>query len=137
MPCTTHCACLGSCRSTRRPRGPFLPDEPARRLGLGVAVVADTLARLEVAGRVVQGEFRPGGSGREWLDAEVLRRLRRRSLAALRKEVEPVAQDALARFLLAWQGVGTAGPARSTARVQPWTAGPALRGGRGGLGRGE
>src|SRR6266536_2037470 len=96
-----------------RTHGPFLPDEPARRLGLGVAVVADTLARLEVAGRVVQGEFRPGGSGREWLDAEVLRRLRRRSLAALRKEVEPVAQDALARFLLAWQGVGTAGPRRA------------------------
>jgi ATP-dependent Lhr-like helicase len=68
---------------------------------------------LEVAGRVVQGEFRPGGSGREWLDAEVLRRLRRRSLAALRKEVEPVAQDALARFLLAWQGVGPAGPRRA------------------------
>src|SRR6266540_3239121 len=96
-----------------RTHGPFLPDEPARRLGLGVAVVADTLARLEAAGRVVQGEFRPGGSGREWLDAEVLRRLRRRSLAALRKEVEPVAQDALARFLLAWQGVGTAGPRRA------------------------
>jgi ATP-dependent Lhr-like helicase len=96
-----------------RTHGPFLPDEPARRLGLGVAVVAETLARLEVAGRVVQGEFRPGGSGREWLDAEVLRRLRRRSLAALRKEVEPVAQDALARFLLAWQGVGTAGPRRA------------------------
>ncbi len=96
-----------------RTHGPFLPDEPARRLGLGVAVVADTLARLDVAGRVVQGEFRPGGSGREWLDAEVLRRLRRRSLAALRKEVEPVPQDALARFLLAWQGVGTAGPRRA------------------------
>jgi ATP-dependent helicase Lhr and Lhr-like helicase len=96
-----------------RTHGPFLPDEPARRLGLGVAVVAETLARLEVAGRVVQGEFRPGGSGREWLDAEVLRRLRRRSLAALRKEVEPVAQEALARFLLAWQGVGKAGPRRA------------------------
>ncbi|HEX8930217.1 MAG TPA: DEAD/DEAH box helicase, partial [Actinomycetota bacterium] len=96
-----------------RTHGPFLPDEPARRLGLGVAVVATTLARLEVAGRVVEGEFRPGGSGREWLDAEVLRRLRRRSLAALRKEVEPVGQDALARFLLAWQGIGAAGPRRA------------------------
>jgi ATP-dependent helicase Lhr and Lhr-like helicase len=96
-----------------RTHGPFLPDEPARRLGLGVAVVATTLARLEVAGRVVEGEFRPGGSGREWLDAEVLRRLRRRSLAALRKEVEPVGQDALARFVLAWQGIGAAGPRRA------------------------
>jgi ATP-dependent Lhr-like helicase len=93
-----------------RTHGPFLADDPARRLGLGVAVVSQTLARLEAAGRVVQGEFRPGGSGREWLDAEVLRRLRRRSLAALRREVEPVPTEAMARFLGAWQGVGPAGP---------------------------
>jgi ATP-dependent Lhr-like helicase len=93
-----------------RTHGPFLADDPARRLGLGVAVVSQILARLEAAGRVVQGEFRPGGSGREWLDAEVLRRLRRRSLAALRREVEPVPQEAMARFLGAWQGVGPAGP---------------------------
>ncbi|HEU4400264.1 MAG TPA: DEAD/DEAH box helicase [Actinomycetota bacterium] len=96
-----------------RTHGPFLAGDPAGRLGLGVAVVEQTLARLEAAGRVVHGEFRPGGSGREWLDAEVLRRLRRRSLAALRKEVEPVPQEALARFLAAWQGVGPSGP-RST-----------------------
>src|SRR5215217_1749948 len=93
-----------------RTHGPFQADDPARRLGLGVAVVSQTLARLEAAGRVVEGEFRPGGSGREWLDAEVLRRLRRRSLAALRREVEPVPQEAMARFLAAWQGVGPAGP---------------------------
>ncbi|HEV3012332.1 MAG TPA: hypothetical protein VG499_03585, partial [Actinomycetota bacterium] len=93
-----------------RTHGPFLAPDPARRLGLGVAVVSQTLARLEAAGRVVHGEFRPGGSGREWLDAEVLRRLRRRSLAALRREVEPVPQEAMARFLGAWQGVGPAGP---------------------------
>ncbi|HEU4900301.1 MAG TPA: DEAD/DEAH box helicase, partial [Actinomycetota bacterium] len=93
-----------------RTHGPFLAEDPARRLGLGVAVVAQTLARLEAAGRVVEGEFRPGGSGREWLDAEVLRRLRRRSLAALRREVEPVPTEAMARFLGAWQGVGPAGP---------------------------
>jgi ATP-dependent helicase Lhr and Lhr-like helicase len=93
-----------------RTHGPFQAADPARRLGLGVAVVEQTLARLEAAGRVVHGEFRPGGSGREWLDAEVLRRLRRRSLAALRREVEPVPQEALARFLGAWQGVGPAGP---------------------------
>ncbi len=93
-----------------RTHGPFLAGDPAGRLGLGVAVVEQTLARLAAAGRVVHGEFRPGGSGREWLDAEVLRRLRRRSLAALRKEVEPVPQQALARFLAAWQGVGPSGP---------------------------
>jgi ATP-dependent Lhr-like helicase len=88
-----------------RTHGPFLAIDVARRLALGVAVVEQTLARLEGAGRVVAGEFRPGGASREWLDAEVLRRLRRRSLAALRKEVEPVPQQALARFLAAWQGV--------------------------------
>src|SRR5215204_3585439 len=93
-----------------RTHGPFVSADPAHRLGLGVAVAEQTLARLEAAGRVVQGEFRPGGSGREWLDAEVLRRLRRRSLAALRREVEPVPQEAMARFLGAWQGVGPAGP---------------------------
>src|SRR5215208_5006930 len=93
-----------------RTHGPFASADPARRLGLGVAVVDQTLARLEAAGRVVEGEFRPGGSGREWLDAEVLRRLRRRSLAALRREVEPVPTEAMARFLGAWQGVGPAGP---------------------------
>jgi ATP-dependent Lhr-like helicase len=93
-----------------RTHGPFVAADPARRLGLGVAVVSQTLARLEAAGRVVEGEFRPGGSGREWLDAEVLRRLRRRSLAALRREVEPVPTEAMARFLGAWQGVGPAGP---------------------------
>jgi ATP-dependent helicase Lhr and Lhr-like helicase len=93
-----------------RTHGPFVSADPARRLGLGVAVVDQTLARLEAAGRVVEGEFRPGGSGREWLDAEVLRRLRRRSLAALRREVEPVPQEAMARFLGAWQGIGPTGP---------------------------
>ena len=93
-----------------RTHGPFAPAEPAARLGLGVAVVEGALRRLEQEGRVAAGEFRPGGAGREWIDAEVLRRLRRRSLAALRKEVEPAPQEALARFLLAWQGIGR--PAR-------------------------
>jgi len=96
-----------------RTHGPFAPADVAARLGLGVAVAESTLRRLEASGRVVEGEFRPGASGREWLDAEVLRRLRRRSLAALRKEVEPAPQSALSRFLLAWQGVGPAGPVRT------------------------
>jgi ATP-dependent Lhr-like helicase len=89
-----------------RTHGPFHAIDVATRLGLGVAVVDSALARLSVAGRVVQGEFRPDGVGLEWCDADVLRVIRRRSLAALRREVEPVAQDALARFIPAWQGVG-------------------------------
>ena len=89
-----------------RTHGPFTAAGAALRLGLGVAVVTDTLRRLRDERRVAEGEFRPGGTGTEWCDAEVLRRLRRRSLAALRKEVEPVEQTAFARFLPEWQHVG-------------------------------
>ncbi len=89
-----------------RTHGPFTATAAAARFGLGGAVVTDTLRRLATARRVVDGEFRPGGSGTEWCDVEVLRRLRSRSLAALRKEVEPVDHAAYARFLPAWQQVG-------------------------------
>jgi ATP-dependent Lhr-like helicase len=89
-----------------RTHGPFLASDVAARFGLGIAVVDGALARLAATGRVVHGAFRPDGSGLEWCDAEVLRSLRRRSLAKLRKEVEPVAPEVLARFLPAWQGVG-------------------------------
>ncbi len=95
-----------------RTHGPFHAGDCAGRLGLGVAVVGAALQRLAATGRVVAGEFRPGGSGAEWCDAEVLRTLRRRSLAALRKEVEPVPPSAYARFLPRWQHVGS--PARGT-----------------------
>ncbi|HEY3002376.1 MAG TPA: ATP-dependent helicase [Kribbellaceae bacterium] len=88
-----------------RTHGPFAATALAEHLGTGVAVVTDTLRRLAAQGRVVEGEFLPGGTAMEWCDAEVLRLLRRRSLAALRKEVEPVEQAALARFLPTWQGV--------------------------------
>ena len=91
-----------------RTHGPFPADEVAARLGLGVAVVRHT---LQPAGRRAGGCSRassgPPGSGAEWCDAEVLRRLRRRSLARLRKEVEPVDPAALGRFLPAWQHVST------------------------------
>jgi ATP-dependent Lhr-like helicase len=92
-----------------RTHGPFVAADVAHRLGLGVAVVSAALARLAATGRLIQGEFRPGGAATEWCDAEVLRGIRRRSLAALRKEVEPVPPEALARFIPAWQGVGARG----------------------------
>jgi ATP-dependent Lhr-like helicase len=88
-----------------RTHGPFTIADVAARLGLGAAVVRHTLQRLGGQGRVLEGEFRPSGSGAEWCDAEVLRMLRRRSLARLRQEVEPVEPAALGRFLLAWQHV--------------------------------
>jgi ATP-dependent Lhr-like helicase len=89
-----------------RTHGPFAPPEVATRLGLGVAVVTATVQRLVGTGRLVTGEFRPGGIGQEWCDAEVLRSIRRRSLAKLRQEVEPVPIDTLARFTPSWQSVG-------------------------------
>jgi ATP-dependent Lhr-like helicase len=93
-----------------RTHGPFLTDEVARRLGLPADAVQLALGELEREDRVTRGEFRPGGVRREWCDTEVLRRLRRRSLASLRREVEPVEQAALARFLPGWQGVNTRMP---------------------------
>ncbi len=90
-----------------RTHGPFLAAQVAHRYGLGLDRVAPALDRLEGEGRIVRGEFRPEGLEREWCDDDVLRQLRRRSLAALRKEVEPVDAAALARFLPEWQGVGT------------------------------
>ncbi|MBB4946582.1 ATP-dependent Lhr-like helicase [Kitasatospora gansuensis] len=92
-----------------RTHGPFTAPEAAARFGLGGAVVTGVLHRLTADGRLVQGEFRPGEghSGLvEWCDAEVLRRLRRRSLAALRQEVEAVPPRALAAFLPQWQHLG-------------------------------
>ncbi|MEY2849845.1 MAG: hypothetical protein RI885_2512 [Actinomycetota bacterium] len=88
-----------------RTHSPFTVADAAARLGTGTAVVLDTLRRLERQRRVVEGEFRPQSSGSEWCDVEVLRRLRSRSLAALRHEVEPVDAATLARFLPAWQHV--------------------------------
>jgi ATP-dependent helicase Lhr and Lhr-like helicase len=98
-----------------RTHGPFLADDVGRRLGLGVAVVTSALERLRASGRLVPGDFRvdrqpvagtAAHAGREWCDAEVLRVVRRRSLAALRREIEPVPPEELARFVPAWQGVG-------------------------------
>ncbi|SFJ63469.1 ATP dependent helicase, Lhr family [Streptosporangium canum] len=91
-----------------RTRTPFPASTAAARFGLGPAVVTDTLRRLAVSGRVVSGEFKPGGRGEEWCDAGVLRMLRRRSLARLRKEVEPVSPETLAVFAPAWHGISGA-----------------------------
>ncbi|MER5266049.1 ATP-dependent helicase [Actinosynnema sp. NPDC002837] len=89
-----------------RTHGPFPAVEAAERFGLGVAVVTGVLERMAATGRLVRGELRPGGTHTEYCDAEVLRRLRRASLARLRAEVEPVEPAALGRFLPGWHGVG-------------------------------
>jgi ATP-dependent Lhr-like helicase len=90
-----------------RTHGPFATTDVAARLGAGAAPASAALRALADAGRVVEGEFRPAGHGREWCDAEVLRTLRRRSLARLRKEVEPAPPLALSRLLLDWHRVVT------------------------------
>ncbi|GAA4552527.1 DEAD/DEAH box helicase [Pseudonocardia xishanensis] len=111
-----------------RTHGPFTAAECAARFGLGVAVVSGVLDRLTGVGRVVRGELRPQAVAStpspgtvEYCDAEVLRRLRRASLARLRAEVEPVEQRALGRFLPAWQGVqtGAGGERRGRMRRAP------------------
>jgi ATP-dependent Lhr-like helicase len=88
-----------------RGRGPFTTAEAAVRFGIEPELAERELAALERDERLVRGELRPGGTEREWCDPDVLRRLRRASLAALRKEVEPVEQAAYARFLPSWHGV--------------------------------
>lgn len=89
-----------------RTHGPFTAPGAAAALGLPVAAVADTLGRLEARGRVCRGAFLPRGAGREWVDADVLRRLRRRSVARLRRQAEAVDGPAYSRFACAWHGIG-------------------------------
>lgn len=96
-----------------RTHGPFTTEQAAHSLGLANAVVIQTLRRLVQDNRIESGEFTPGRTGGEWCDIEILRRIRARTLAALRSEVEPTPQDAYARFLLDWQDVGT-GAGRGT-----------------------
>ncbi len=88
-----------------RSRGPFTTKEAAARYGLESSDVEELLGLLEQSAKLVRGELRPGGSEREWCDPDVLRRVRRASLAALRREVEPAEQAALGRFLPAWHGI--------------------------------
>lgn len=90
-----------------RTHGPFTTTEVAARFGLGLRVTADVLGRMAVDGRLVRGEFVDDLPGDQWCDAEVLRILRRRSLAALRAQVEPVSTAAYGRFLPSWQHVGS------------------------------
>jgi ATP-dependent helicase Lhr and Lhr-like helicase len=91
-------------RRHARTHVPFTAAEPARRWGLSVAAVEAALRRLAASDGLLHGAFLPLGGGSEWCHPEVLRSLRRRSLAALRRQVEPVPAETLAGFLPAWQG---------------------------------
>jgi ATP-dependent helicase Lhr and Lhr-like helicase len=98
-------ALLDIVRRYARTHGPFTTVDIAQRYSLPKPAVESVLQRLVGLGRIVEGGFRPGGLNREWIDAEVLRTIRRRSLAKLRKEIEPVEQSTLARLFTRWQGV--------------------------------
>jgi ATP-dependent Lhr-like helicase len=98
-------AMLDLVRRYARTHGPFTTGDVADRYELPKAQVEAVLERLVGMGRVVEGGFRPGGMNREWIESEVLRTIRRKSLAKLRKEIEPVAQQTLARLFTRWQGV--------------------------------
>ena len=87
-----------------RTHGPFTADEAAARFGWNPQTVQSLLRALVHSGRLVEGNFRPGGIHREWCDAEVLRTIRRKSLARLRKQVEPVEQQMMARMATHWHG---------------------------------
>jgi ATP-dependent Lhr-like helicase len=87
-----------------RTHGPFTVDDATARFGWNSQTVQSLLRALVHSGRLVEGNFRPGGIHREWCDAEVLRTIRRKSLARLRKQVEPVEQQTLARMATHWHG---------------------------------
>jgi ATP-dependent Lhr-like helicase len=92
-------------RRFARTHGPFTLREATTRFALDTPSVETALQSLLLDGRILEGGFRPGGVYREWCDAEVLRLIRRKSLARLRREVEPIEQQTFARFATHWQGV--------------------------------
>jgi ATP-dependent Lhr-like helicase len=92
-----------------RTHAPFTVEEAAGHFGLGGAILRAALERLAAQQRVVRGGFRPETAGEQWCDARVLRRLRRRTVAALREQAEPVAPTSLARMLPAWHGIAPSG----------------------------
>ncbi|HWA93627.1 MAG TPA: DEAD/DEAH box helicase [Terracidiphilus sp.] len=99
-------------RRYARTHGPFTLEAVMHRFGLDSAAAERALEQLAREGRVLEGGFTPGSGHREWCDAEILRQIRRKSLAKLRRQVEPVEQHTLARFLTHWQGLVT--PRRNT-----------------------
>jgi ATP-dependent helicase Lhr and Lhr-like helicase len=98
-----------------RTHAPFTADAPAGRWGLARGTVEERLRAMAAEGSLLEGAFRPGGAAHEFTDPDVLRQLRRRSLARLRREVEPVDPEVLARFLPAWHGIGS--PAAGLGRL--------------------
>ncbi len=92
-------------RRYARTHGPFTTADVSKRFGIAGAQVEAVLRSLHSSGKLLEGEFRPKGIHREWCDPDVLQQIRRKTLARLRREVEPAAQQTFARLLCRWQGV--------------------------------
>lgn len=101
----TNEALIGLVARYARTRGPFRLEDVAKRFGIGIDPARTVLQTLVARGRIVEGEMLPGGSGTECCDVEILRILKRRSLAKWFAEVEPVSPETYARFLLEWHGI--------------------------------
>jgi len=92
-------------RRYARTHGPFVTETLAERFGAPPSRITPVLEALEASGQLVRGEIRPFGVRLEWCDRDVLRRLKRRTLAKLRGEVAPVDASVLGRFLPVWHGM--------------------------------
>jgi ATP-dependent Lhr-like helicase len=103
-----------------RRNGPFPTELPARRFGLAPAQVEPVLRLLERDGQLLRGRIRPDAHGDEWVDAEVLKRLKRASLAHLRRQAAPQEAAALGRFLAGWQGLTQPAPGRCGTDTADW-----------------
>ncbi len=97
--------CCELLRRYARTHGPFTTADVATRYGLAPAQIEAVLRALHGEGKLLEGEFRPGGVHREWCDPDVLQQIRRKTLARLRREVVPAEQHIFARLLTRWQGV--------------------------------
>ncbi len=98
----------GILRRYARTHGPFTTAEVSERYGIGTAEIDVELRALHGEGKLLEGEFRPGGMHMEWCDPEILQQIRRKTLARLRREVVPAEQYVFARLLTRWQGVTVA-----------------------------
>lgn len=86
-----------------RTHGPFEPAEIAKHFGLGIDVLRKALNELSATGRVLEGGFTPGSTRREWIDHDVLKQIKRRSLAGWRQQIEAVDHNKFASFIADWQ----------------------------------
>jgi ATP-dependent helicase Lhr and Lhr-like helicase len=93
-----------------RTHGPFTTRRIAERFGLVAAQAESLMQQLAAEERLLHGEFTPGGSGSEWCEPDVLRQIKRRTIAKLRGQVAPVPREVLGRFLPAWHRIANSDP---------------------------